>query len=360
MKRYLFIFVAFCLLLLSGCSSSHSTDTVTTTKETVDLSNETTSETQTEAETETGTEPISVTQEAAEPIEYEVRIGDSFRTLKEGLGDNISYEFYNAVIWKNSMGYHLACAGEDGETIYAVVSFSDDLKLLEADGIEPIEPLSQMEEWVGKNEEDFIVLYGPRHFQPNSENNRLSFISKDGNIYWMEVENGKIVSMHSFTIDGHLSSVYDGTTPKETEMEVHIGDSMNEVIETLEDSIVVKSNPYVIWKIPKGYRIACTGKDWNTIYAIVSFSDDFELLDAEGLEPIEPLSQMEEWLGKTEEEFIALYGPYHCQLGSGIYMPAYISKNGNVYWMTVEGGTIDSMHSFSIDGHSSSKYSITQ
>jgi hypothetical protein len=165
--------------------------------------------------------------------------------------------------------------------------------------------------------------------------------------------------MYSFSIDNHHYSFYDITDPKETDIayEVPVGSSLRTVKESLEDRIVFGFNACVVWRDSKGYHIACTGDDWDRIYAIVSFSEDLELLKAEGLEPIDP-PQMEEWLGKTEEEFIAQYGPYHFQSGSGSYTPWYIAKDGNISWLSVYDGTIGRIYSNSIDGHHTTVYSI--
>ena len=352
----IFLAVVLALFLLSGCASSNPADVESTT------------DPGDPAEPSTAAEPSVASPEETEPVEIEVHIGDSLLAAR-GFLENIIVEYENAVLWRDSEGYHVACTGEDGDTIYAIVWFSEDLELLEANGLEPIEPLTQMEEWLGKTEEEFIAQYGPYHFQPSS-NQRPSSIAKDGNVYWMNVENGTIVYMHSYSIDNHHRSNYDITDLEEPDVfayEVHIGDSIYSLNRSLESSIdksrITMDFDYSMWRDSKGYHIACTGDDWDmvsgyTISAIVWFSDDLELLEAEGLEPIEPLTQMEEWLGKTEEDFIAQYGPCHFVAGSGTYMPSYIAKDGTVYWMTTELGTIMSIHSYTIDGHHNSIYSL--
>lgn len=298
--------------------------------------------------------------EETEPLAYDVQIGDSLCAVKEALNSRIDTEFCDAVIWKDSTGYHVACAGEDEDTIYAVVRFSDDLELLEAEGLEPIEPITQLEEWLGKTEAEFVERYGPYHYHRQNTNiYGPSYISKDGTVYRVELEHGTIVRMNCFTIKHYHYASCTLTTSEETELpeyEVHIGDPIRKISESLGDSITVEFNAFVTWKDSKGNHIACTGDDWKNIYAIVSFSDDLELLDAEGLEPIEPIPRMEKWLGKTEKEFIAQYGPYHFQPGSGNYMPSYISKNGTVYYLGTDRGTIVSIHCFAIDGRFNSVY----
>ena len=339
MKKLIILVTALCLLfVLTGCASSNPADSESTTGPGV------------AADPDITADPAITAPGETAPVEVEVHIGDSLLAAGESL-ENIIDEYENAVLWKDSKGYHVACAGEDGDTIYALVSFSEDLELLEAVGLEPIDP-PQMEEWLGKTEEEFIALYGPYHFQPGPNRTSPASIAKGGNIYWREVENRTIVGMHSYSIDNHHRSFYDIADPKETDAfyEVPIGSSLRTVKESLEDRIV-------FWRDSKGYHIACTGDDWDRIYAIVSFSEDLELLKAEGLEPIDP-PQMEEWLGKTEEEFIAQYGPYHFQSGSGSYTPWYIAKDGNISWLSVYDGTIGRIYSNSIDGHHTTVYSI--
>ncbi len=333
-----FIAAVLALIMLSGCESSNSTDPESIPDQIMNASEET------------------------EAFEYEVQIGDPFRKITESLKSSIIHEWSDAVIWKDTKGYHVACADEDGRTIYAVIWFSDDLELLEADGLEPIDPLPHMEEWLGKTEDEFIALYGPCHFLLGGSLYMPAYISKNGTVCSMEVERGMIIRMHPFSIDGYSSSNFCITTPEETEMlehEVHVGDSFYTVRASL-NSLILDYYDCIMWKDSMGYHFACTGEDLRTICAVVWFSDDLELLEADGLEPIDPLPHMEEWLGKTEDEFIALYGPCHFQAGTGIYMPSYIAKDGTVYWMTVRLGTIDSMHSYAIDFSFSSVYYLPQ
>lgn len=362
----LFITVVLVIILLSGCGSSNSFDTENTT---ADRSNSTQADTDTIKKTdiETTTGQNSTTPEATGVLEYEAHIGDSVSAIKELWKNSISTtEYDDAVIWKDRNGYYIACAGEDGDTIYATVLFSDDLELLEAVGLEPIEPIDQMEEWLGKTEDEFIALYGPYHFHQLSHDvHKPSYISKNGNIYHIEIERGTIVSMYCGAINWRHYSYCSTATPEETEKvecDVQIGDSFRTTKESLGSSIFSLFNDCVIWRDHKGYHIACVGEDRDsvsqlrdTIYAVVLFSDELELLEADGLDPIEPIIHLEEWLGKTEDEFIAMYGPYHFQPGSGLYMPSYISEDGHVYWMDVELGVIVGMHSYSIDGTSVSK-----
>jgi hypothetical protein len=129
--------------------------------------------------------------------------------------------------------------------------------------------------------------------------------------------------------------------PEETEpveYDVHVGDSFFTAWNQCEDVELLYSYCCVIWKDSKGYCIACTDGGPDQVSAVVRFSDDLELLEADGLEPIDPIdgAEMEQWVGKTLDEFIEQYGQYHLDLASGLFEPAYISNNGTIYWMVVD------------------------
>ena len=232
-----------------------------------------------------------------------------------------------------------------GEVIVATLTLNGDgtaaMEVLDPTGA----PLNAEGEW---SFQDNVVTM-------TVEGSSAEFRLEDGNLDsdWFPVlftrRQGKLTRLQAV-------AMIKGEETELPEYDVHIGDPIRKISESLGDSITDEFNAYVTWKDSKGNHIACTGDDWKNIYAIVSFSDDLELLDAEGLEPIEPIPQMEKWLGKTEKEFIAQYGPYHFQPGSGNYMPSYISKNGTVYYLGTDHGTIVSIHCFAIDGRFNSVY----
>lgn len=129
--------------------------------------------------------------------------------------------------------------------------------------------------------------------------------------------------------------------PEETEpveYDVHVGDSFFTTWNQCKDIMLLHLDCIVIWKDSKGYCIACTDGGPDQVSAVVRFSDDLELLEADGLEPIDPIdgAEMEQWVGKTLDEFIEQYGQYHLDLASGLFKPAYISNNGTIYWMDVD------------------------
>ena len=129
--------------------------------------------------------------------------------------------------------------------------------------------------------------------------------------------------------------------PEETEpveYDVHVGDSFFTTWNQCKDIMLLHLDCIVIWNDSRGYCIACTDGGPDQVSAVVRFSDDLELLEADGLEPIDPIdgAEMEQWVGKTLDEFIEQYGQYHLDLASGLFKPAYISNNGTIYWMVVD------------------------
>ncbi|MBR4193587.1 MAG: hypothetical protein IKQ54_04605 [Oscillospiraceae bacterium] len=109
----------------------------------------------------------------------------------------------------------------------------------------------------------------------------------------------------------------------------------------------------VFWKDARGYHIALTGDDRNSIRAVVIFSEDMELMEAVGIELIKPIeeAEREKWIGKKEAEFITQYGPCHYQFGSGFYIPCYVAETGTIYWLSfdeTDRDVIKKIQSFSI------------
>lgn len=58
----------------------------------------------------------------------------------------------------------------------------------------------------------------------------------------------------------------------------------------------------------------------------VYFSEARELLKHEGIAPIE-IKDTQELVGKEMTDIITLYGEPHTDIGSGFYIPAYITEN---------------------------------
>ncbi len=134
--------------------------------------------------------------------------------------------------------------------------------------------------------------------------------------------------------------------------DAHIGDSIFPIRQQCEDIMLFLRSSCCIWKDLKGYCIVCNDKDSNQVFAVVRFSDDLKLIEADGLKPIEAIHQPEEWIGKTLDEFIAQYGQYHVDFGSGFFYPAYISEIGTVYWMNVQYDYESDIHHMITEFHS--------
>ena len=142
---------------------------------------------------------------------------------------------------------------------------------------------------------------------------------------------------------------------RENEHDISVGDSIDTIKTNYIDNILLEQYSCIAWMDSKGYNIACLGKDGSTIRAIVKFSEDLELLEASGVEPINSINQ-EEWVGKKEADFVLQYGSCHFDYGSGAYIPSYISENGTIYFLHVFDGTINSISIFSPNGHSQGQF----
>ena len=145
--------------------------------------------------------------------------------------------------------------------------------------------------------------------------------------------------------------------PEETDIfdyDVHVGDSIFLIRKQYEDVMLFQRYSCCIWKAPKGYCIACNDELTDQVFAVVRFSDDLELLEADGIELIKPIAEaeLEQWIGKTLDEFIAQYGQYHVDFGSGFFYPAYISEIGTVYWMNVQYDYESDIHHMITEFHS--------
>lgn len=142
-----------------------------------------------------------------------------------------------------------------------------------------------------------------------------------------------------------------------TEHDVKIGDSIWSIKTNHKDDILLEQHSCIAWMDSKGYKIACPGKDGATIRAVIKFSENLELREAIGLEPIEDINQ-KEWVGKKEADFISKYGSCHFDFGSGAYIPSYISENGIIYFLHVFDGTINSISYFSPNDQSQGQYNF--
>lgn len=166
-------------------------------------------------------------------------------------------------------------------------------------------------------------------------------------LFLMAVQAG---CLSSYSIDTEKEEEGQRNTMQENmnkyENEVDVGYSIYTIREKYKDNILLDQYSCVVWKDQEGYDIACIGKNGQTIQAIVKFSEDLELLEANGIEPIEEINQ-EEWIGKSEQEFVSLYGSCHFDFGSGLYIPSYVSKSGLIYFLYVDDGIIYYISTFS-------------
>lgn len=152
------------------------------------------------------------------------------------------------------------------------------------------------------------------------------------------------------TIDSEKGEVGQRNTMQDdiniNENEVKVGDSIYNIKEKFKGSILLEQYSCVVLEASEGYYIACTDQYGQTIRAVVKFSKDLELVEADGIEPIEEIDP-EEWTGKSEHEFVSQYGSCHFDFGSGLYIPSYISESGLIYFLYVDDGMIYYISTFS-------------
>ena len=170
-KLILFVITLCALIIQSGCIDSHSSKTGNKTGINNSMQNESTMN------------------------EHEFTVGNTIDVIKEIKKDNILLNQHSCIVWKDTEGYNIACIGNDGKTITALIRFSETLELLETNGVDLIGEVNQ-EEWVGKKEDEFIAEYGQCHFDFGSGRYIPSYISKTGKIFFLNVDgDGKIKSI---------------------------------------------------------------------------------------------------------------------------------------------------------------------
>ena len=80
---------------------------------------------------------------------------------------------------------------------------------------------------------------------------------------------------------------------------------------------------------------------------IIVFSSNGKLLHAEKIVPIND-GNIKEFLGKSIENLRSQYGGIHCDIGSGFYIPAYITDYATIIFFQIEDNMIRSISSMNI------------
>ena len=76
-----------------------------------------------------------------------------------------------------------------------------------------------------------------------------------------------------------------------------------------------------------------------SVCSYVVFSKTGNVIVSEGITPISSKG-IDSYHGKRFSEFEAVFGAMHCDIGSGIYVPAYIANNGNIVTLGLDSNRI--------------------
>ena len=85
----------------------------------------------------------------------------------------------------------------------------------------------------------------------------------------------------------------------------------------------------------------------QVISGIVVFSDVGRLLYSEKITPIDDES-IEQFCGKPVKELEKQHGKFHGDIGSGFYIPAYITNHATIVFFEIENGIVESISSTDI------------
>ena len=141
-----------------------------------------------------------------------------------------------------------------------------------------------------------------------------------------------------------------GNNEEDAIEEVRVGDTIKAIKEEANNQILLENYSCIAWKNPEFYCIARVGFFGRTVDAFVLFSNEMELMKADGIEPIHEIDR-KSWTGKTFADFVEQYGQYHFDFGSGLFIPSYVTETGLIYHLYVDNGQIDLITVFSLAGN---------
>lgn len=130
-----------------------------------------------------------------------------------------------------------------------------------------------------------------------------------------------------------------GDTSPEKDVVPQLGDSLGDLRRTLDWRLNTGSVGHLAWWENSSDYTVVISRNGNTISGYARFSKDGKLLEEAGLQTI-PDFDPEEWEGKPFDEFAAQFGACHADLGSGLFIPIYLSDTGKCYTLTVYADTI--------------------
>lgn len=114
---------------------------------------------------------------------------------------------------------------------------------------------------------------------------------------------------------------------------IEIGDSTSSVIDFYGEPYI-KLNTINIYKDEE--QFVGVVSDFKEVLGVVLFTADRKLLYSEGLKPIACDDKMEQFIGKSIDEIEEEFGEIHCDIGSGFFIPAYITDHATILIFQIE------------------------
>lgn len=125
---------------------------------------------------------------------------------------------------------------------------------------------------------------------------------------------------------------------------IKIGESMDKAIDVYK-SAHIDLNAVKIFNDEENFVIAI--EENQDISGIVVFSSAGKLLHSEKITPIND-ENIKQFCGKSVEELEKQYGKFHCDTGSGFYIPAYITNHATIVFFEIENNIVDRISSTDI------------
>ena len=140
--------------------------------------------------------------------------------------------------------------------------------------------------------------------------------------------------------------------PEESWMNIELGTAKVEIRKHVTKFIIdsfeffaFENNGHYIAVVCKGMRI--TG--------VLDYSSSGELLSSSGIIPIE-IANVADLVGASSKSVTDQYGDFQFDLGSGRYIPAYITTEGVVLYFSIEEDTVLSVSALNLIDNSTEVY----
>ena len=125
---------------------------------------------------------------------------------------------------------------------------------------------------------------------------------------------------------------------------IKIGDSIDKAKDVYNSSYI-SLNALQVFKDEGRYVLAVEGN--RGISGIAVFSSEGRLLYSEKLVPIND-ENIKRFCGESVYELEKQYGKIHCDIGSGFYLPAYITNHATIIFFEIRNDTVERFFSMDI------------